>query len=309
MTEEASAQPQEDVFDPKIIQEPLERLLASTANNLERVWSAYYRPIQDARVVFYVRVRIAINTYSAIMYLCADTPKDPLRNPKFVLAIPPLVRTLFEELVTIIFLLHDIPTYIPYLLKTGYTEHWRELDYSLKYHGSDPAWADYIDNLKKQMQQEETTLGLTAAEKAHPDSTIGRWPQPNKIVGKLKRQHSSSPAIPFIEFVNAWMYRRLSGQTHLDLMGIRKRGIHFSEDEAKRAFGDNWEAKLADLLGLYGREQIYTMFTLLLAIASEIEAHFKYDLKERAKFVWQVLSEYSDISKDFYERRYQQLLS
>ena len=128
------------------------------------------------------------------------------------------------------------------------------------------------------------------------------------MLSKLKKHHPASSAIDFIEEINAWMYRKLSGQTHLDLTGLIKRGVHFSNEQAKLKFGDDWEAELKNNLEYYRREQIHMMWTLLLSIASEIEAHFNYDLKERAKFIWEILSEYSDIAKDFYNDRYKDLL-
>lgn len=297
------------VFDPNIIHERFEKLLVSIANLLEREWPARYQHVDSARLIFFVRVRIAMNTYSAIMYLCADTPRDPHRRPKFVLAIPPLVRSLYEELITIIFLLHDIPSYIPYLFRTAYKERWLELDYSLKYHPFDPDWVEYIASLRRQMAVEAVTYKLTPKEIADPENTLGRWPQPPKMLSILKKQHPNSSAINFIEDVNAWMYRKLSGQTHLDMAGLTKRGIHFAKEQAKHQFGDEWEAELEKHLDYYRREQIFMMWTLLLSIASEIEAHFNYDLKDRARFIWQVLIEYSDISKDFYENRYKDLLA
>jgi hypothetical protein len=307
--EENSVPVNERVLDVKLIQERLETLLVATANKLEREWPTRYEHVNSARIIFVVRIRIAINTYSAIMYLCADTPRDPLRNPRFVLAVAPLVRSLFEELITIIFLLHDIPKYIPYLFKTGYKERWLELDYALKYHPFDPNWVQYISDLRTQMAAAAAAYNLTPKEVADPDNTLGRWPQPPKMLTMLKKQHPTSKAIDFIEDVNSWMYRKLSGQTHLDMAGLTKRGIHFSRIEAERMFGDEWEAKLDQHLDYYRREQIFIMWTLLLSIASEIEAHFGYDLGERAKFIWRVLIEYSDISKDFYNNRYNELLS
>ena len=161
-------------FNPKIIQDPLEMLLVATANKLEREWPFRYQHVDSARVIFFTRVRIAISTYSAILYLCADSPKDPLRDPRFALAVPALVRSLFEELITIIFLVHDIPKYIPYLFKTGYKEDWLELQYCLKYKASDPEWSQYINDIRNRMALKATAYKLTPREIADPDNTIGR---------------------------------------------------------------------------------------------------------------------------------------
>ena len=49
-------------------------------------------------------------------------------------------------------------------------------------------------------------------------------------------------------------------------------------------------------------------WSILLSIASEIEAHFHYDLKERALDLWQTLIKHSDYSAEFFQRRDEKLL-
>lgn len=295
-------------FNARSLVEKLPRLLIATANKLEREWPGHYRSVDSARVVFYTRVRIAINTHQAIMYLVATSPKDPLRNPKFALVTPMLIRPLYEELVTIIFLLHDIPNYIPYLFKTGYKERWLELQFQLKHHGHDPAWQDTIKGLKEQMKREADVMQLTPQQIADPDNSFRRWPQPPAMLTMLRKQHPNSTAIPFVEYINDWMYRKLSGQTHLNLSGLTRSGIHFSSDQARIHFGDNQEAALKEQLDRFLQEQLYFMWSILLSIASEIEAHFHYDLKERALELWHMLNKHSDYSLELFQRRYEKLL-
>src|SRR5687767_4146977 len=95
--------------------EDLARLFEATANLLEREWPTRYKDIDSARTVFFQSVRIAINTFHTIMFISADIPKDPLRKPAFALSLAPLTRTLFEQLITFVFMIEDIPTYIPWL--------------------------------------------------------------------------------------------------------------------------------------------------------------------------------------------------
>lgn len=298
-------------LDFNLVKEPLETLLIATANKLDREWDyKRYPDVDSARVVFVVRVRLVINTYKTILYTCAEFPKDPLRDKKMVLAVAPLVRSLFEELSVVIFLLHDIPEYVPYLFKTGYTERWLELQHCLKFNRGKPEWDQYIYQLQVRMKEDETLLELTKSEIAHPDSTIGRFPPPTRIPEKLRKKHPTSDAIDFLERLNSWIYRRLSGLSHLDAPAVIRRGIHFSNVEDKRqALGDDYEENLKNLLSNFHLEMMYTTFTLLLAITSEIEGHFRYGLNKRAKYLWQIFSESSDIAKDFYESRYRNLLS
>ncbi|MDX6384206.1 MAG: hypothetical protein QOK48_1779 [Blastocatellia bacterium] len=286
----------------------LSRLFEATANLLEREWPAKYKPIDSARVVFFQSIRIAINTFNTIMFISADTPKDPLRKPAFALSLAPLTRTLFEQLITFVFMIEDIPTYIPWLFKTGYTEYRIELEHCLQYHVNAMDWQPYIKELKAQIAKVEKETQLTADEISNPRKNIGRWPTPGGMLHKLKREHSLSQAIPFIEYLNSWLYRELSGQTHLNATGVTMRGSFFDNRIAEYILGEDWEEKLKDFLLKYRAKQIYISVTLMLAIASEIEIHFNFGRNEKARYLWAVFSEHSDITKDFWDTRYSALL-
>jgi hypothetical protein len=158
------------------------------------------------------------------------------------------------------------------------------------------------------MQLEAEALKLTPDEIEDPDNAFSRWPQPPKILGILRKRHPNSSAINFVQYMNDWVYRNLSGQTHLDRSGLMRRGIHFSNEQARIQFGEDWEAQLKDQLDRYCQEQMYLMWSILLSIASEVEAHFHYELKERVLELWQILTKHSDYSAEFFQRRYQRLL-
>jgi len=207
----------------------------------------------------------------------------------------------------ILFLLEDIPAHIQFLFKTGYAEKREELDHVLKYHGTLKEWQGYIDTLKDRIVYEEKELNLSPHEIKHPEN-IGKWPTPGRAVQRLQRRNPPPAIIPFIEYVNSWMYRYLSGQTHLSLGGITHRGMHFYHDGAKQAFGDDWEVKLETHLQSYRMKSIYSAQTIMLAIMSEIEIHFKYGLNQRCRYLWTFVGKHSDITKDFWEKRYEAAL-
>jgi hypothetical protein len=291
-------------LDYQKVNRELVTLFEATANKLEREWPARYANVDSARVIFYQSVRIAINTYNTILWICADTPKDPDRKPVYALSLAPLTRTLFEQLVMLLFLLEDVPQYIQLLFKTGYAARRAELDHVLKYHGSLPEWQDYIDALRKQIAVEEQEVQLTQAEIQHPESTIGKWPTPGKVLKRLRRDHPASPNIDFIEYLDSWMYRELSEQTHLEAHGLTQRGMFFSPDISRHLFGDTWEAVMDAHLERYRVKQVFTAIALMLAICSEIEVHFKYGLNQRLRYLWTYMSPSSGIIKDFWETKY-----
>jgi len=295
-------------LDYRKYSDDVSRLFEATANLLEREWPAEYRHVDSARTIFFQSMRVAINTFYTIMFIIADSPKDPHRKPKFALSLPPLTRTLFEQLITFVFMIEDITTYIPWLFKTGYTEYRIHLDHCVKYHGSDAQWQAYISQLRSEIARLETECSLSADEIRNPKRRIGRWPTPGGMLDLLRKDHKQSAAIPFIEYVNAWLYRELSGQTHLNAVGITSRGSFFDNRIAEQILGPDWEEKLKAHLENYRHNQIYITITLMLAIASEVEGHFHFGRNQKARYLWKVFSEHSDITKDFWNVRYSTLL-
>ena len=295
-------------FDYKVIQETLEKLCEATANLMEREWPAKYRQVDSARVVFFQSLRIAINTYNTIFFIIADE-KYYARRKIYALSLPPLVRTLFEQLITFIFLIQDIPNYIPWLFRTGYTEHIIQLKHVQKYHGTKPDWTDYIDSLKAQIAREESSGYLAQQEIQNPYNNIGRWPTPGRMLSKLRAdKRGDPPTWDYIEYINDWLYRELSGQTHLNVSGLTMKGVHFSINDAKMIFGDNWEEERNKKLEEYRQKQVWLSIILMLAIVSEIEGHFHFGRNQKAREIWTILNEYSDFALDFWNTRYSALL-
>lgn len=296
-------------LDYGVIKDKLLYLFEAIANKLEREWDSRYRHVNSADIMFFQIFRNAINTYNTIFFICADIPKDPDRRPIYALSLPPLTRTLFEQLIMFLFLLVDIPNFVPYLFKTGYTELRIELAHCLKYHGTEKNWKPYIKHLKQRIAHHETTYGLSKREIANPIKTIGRGPTPGGLLRLLKDNRPKAKVIPFIEYLNSWLYRELSGQTHLNILELAGKGAFFSVEQSKAMFGHEWETARKEELEQYRQKQIFVAITIMLAMATEIEIHFNYQQREKVMFLWTILREYSDMSKDFWDTRYSALLT
>lgn len=295
-------------LDFDVVKDRLGELLQASANLLEREWPARYSNIDSSKIIFFTRMRVVLNMYDTIMWISADLPKDP-RRKMLVLSVSPLVRTLFEELMSLIFIFQDVSRLIPCLIMTNYTEIWIEREHAKKYHGNDSRWDNYISGLDQRLTDIGNSLNLTPDQIAKPRKFIGRWPTPGKMVDELKKQFKTSPDIPFMEYVNSWIYRSLSGDSHLNFEGLIRRGNFYAGKEAKEKFGeDKYKTVFKNSFDSYKMEMIWTTLTLLLSIVSEIDAHFHYGLKDRAKFLWVIFEQHSDLAKEFYERRYQNLL-
>lgn len=295
-------------LDAGVFKPVLETLLEKTANSLEREWHPMYRHVPNGCIIFFTRMRITINTYNTILWITADTPPNPLRKP-LLFSVAPLVRTLFEELISTIFILHDVPNLLISLNMTAYTELWIERRAAQKYYDQIPKWQNYIQTLDVKLDNLAKELNLTSAQISNPIKEIGRFPTPGKTVDILKKRYTNSAAIPFMEFINTWMYRTLSGESHLNFKAIQRRGINLTPNVAKQMFGETeYKERLKENFIDYYKEMTWATFTLLLAIISEIEGHFGYQMKDKAKYLWTIFESHSDMAKDFYDLRYKQLL-
>lgn len=297
-----------DRMNYQVVSDDLKNLFEATANRLEREWDARYKGVDSARTIFFMLIRISINTYNTIKFIIADIPKDPLRKPVYSFSIAPLSRTLFETLVTILFLLEDVPKYINLFMKTGYYQRRLDLAHSQKYYGTSAEWQQYINAQTKQIAKEEIEFNLSAQEIANPKKEIGLWPTPGQILNGLRKNHPQSASIPFIEYVNSWLYRELSGLTHISSHGLIMNGMYFSTDIAKHLHGDRWEEVINFHLEYNRTKHIYIAITLMLAIVTEIELHFKYGHDKTAKYLWTFFGEHSGIVKEIYDTRYSSLL-
>lgn len=146
-------------------------------------------------------MHITINAYNAILWLTADTPPNPLRKP-LLFSVAPLVRTLFEELITLLFLLHDIPNLIISLRMTHYTELWIEREAAQKYYDKIPKWQVYIKDLDSQLDKLAKRLQLTSEQINNPKKKIGRFPTPGKAVNILKIKYPNSQVIPWESLIS-----------------------------------------------------------------------------------------------------------
>lgn len=290
-----------------VIQNQFETLLIFFSNKLER--EPRYQHVDSSPQLFLHEFRNAFNTFHTIFFLCADTPKDPLRLKRFALSVSPMTRTLFEQLILFVFLLEDVEAFVPWLFKTGYTETRIELEHCQKYHGQKKNWRKYITSLKKKVAHSEATYKLSAREVKNPRENIGRGPTPGLLLKVLRNNRPRSKAIPYMEYVLSWLYRELSGQSHLNVLELAKRGVLFSTGEAKERFGAQWEEKREEHLEEYRQNQIFLSITIMLAMCTELEAKFRYGKRDDISYLWTVLSEHSDMTKDLWETRYSTLLT
>lgn len=164
-----------------VIQEPLDLLLAALENKIEREWPAGLGSIQGARELFLLTLRTANVTYRSIRFLCADKPPDPLRRLECCLSVPPLNRTILDNVFTLMFILEDLSARCQWYFKADWRETRLELDRYRAEYGSLADWKEWLARVGGYCDSGIELLGLSPAEIAQP-STIPRWPNPGLMV-------------------------------------------------------------------------------------------------------------------------------
>src|SRR5260370_22610551 len=112
---DASAQPMETTveghtlnqaqssIDFSVIARPLDSLLVALGNKIEREWPVSLATVRGGQALFLLTLRTAEATYRSLRFLCADKPPDPNRRLEFSISVPPLNRTILDNLFTVLF--------------------------------------------------------------------------------------------------------------------------------------------------------------------------------------------------------------
>ncbi len=293
--------PPDKVLGFGVIGPPLDDILIALKNSIDHDWPKQY-DIPGAQVLFLTMIKVAINTYQSILFLAADSPKDSAAPLEFALSIPPLTRSLLDQLFAAIFLAEDLNTRTQWYYKAGWRESKESYDrYRTKY-GDHPTWKDWFVNYGNFLEKTRVDWGISddeAAslnEKKEKKKKIKHWPIPSKIQEAAIEAENRA----FLQYLYAWFYRTLSQAAHLSFPGLVHRGsaLLLKPGSAER------KENLAKRKSI----AVATTITIVLALASEMEHLLQYGLGERLAFVWRVLIEYWEEADDLYKMRYRQWL-
>lgn len=298
-------------FDYKVIRDDFHELLTATGNYLEREWPARYGEVGSGQMVLLQLVRLAITTYKTVGFICSDVNDGADRDRRLALSTPPLNRTILEIIGSVLYLLEDLPRHTDLFFRAAWRDDYEMLIKYRERYGGRPRWDSYIDQRSKGLAKLEAKLGITETEKKNLDRVL-RWPTLGKILRRLRNDYPHSNALPYLEFLDDWLYRELSTQSHLEPRGLGEMGLHFLGMEDLKAISgydrDGIRERLDQKLQEFRTTQVWTAITLVLALASEIELHFGYGLKQRLLIVWALVNAHNEISQEVYKERYEALL-
>jgi hypothetical protein len=290
-------------LDYSVIGEPLNTLLKAVGHKLSREWPNKYAQVKGGRELFVIHIRIARLTYLSALYLGGDKPHDPLRLPEFCTSLPVLNRSLLDSLLTILFILEDVPDRIAWFYEADWRELRLELDRFTNEYGHLEEFQKFLKDLTEHCNTGIAHANLSPGQASEP-AKLRSWLNPGAFWSNgISPKDPLPPNRAFMKFLNDYFYIDLSQQAHLSAWGMVKRA-GFLVDEVHQ------QASNIELLLKKNRyAQLGQTVALVLALASEIEAHFTFGLREQAKYVWAVASPAIFVVEELYRKRYHELLS
>ncbi len=290
------AVPAKNRLDFKVVDEPLERLARATINKIDREQPVQLREIDGALPLFLLLSKLALTTYQTITFFCAETPEDPARNIEFVSSAPPLLRSLVDEVFSVVFLCTDLRRNVQWYYRSGWREKAEWGQRLRRQYGTNPEWKDWLDQYDELLEQGRELYGVTTLEKADL-SMIKRWPTPGQML-KVKELPADTKAL--LVYLNDWFYRTLSQQTHLTYPGVEWRGgtmLRRRDDPVREG---EWFKKRSDVIG--------DAVVFLLALLTEVNTFLPSDLRKDCAYIWGLWKVYDTGAAELYSMRYADLL-
>lgn len=288
-------------LDANVITVPLDNTMTALGNKIEREWPRRYEHIPGAREFVLLNVATTDVTSRSIRYLCAEKPPDPNRSLEYSLAAPPLNRAILDSLFAVIFVLEDLEGRCLWYHKAAWREQRLELDKYRAEYGALPNWQEWLKKLAALSDFGVTLFGISPSEVADPRS-IASWPNAGAMATYGVRPSAPVPPVrAFMQYLNDWFYADLSQQAHLGGHGIMKRSspLLYPRESLQR------QATLNKNRYVW----IGQTLTLTLAVASEVEAYFRFGLRTDLRYVWGLTAPVIVIAQEMYEKRYAQLLA
>lgn len=261
--------PEEQRLEFKVIGQPLATLAEATINKIDREWPPSLADISGSRPLFLLLTHVAVNTYETIKYFCAEKPEDPFRKIEFADAAPPLLRSLVDEIFTVVFIAEDFPNRVQAYYRAGWREAVEHDAAHRAQYGDDPAWREWFERTAELLASMKRDSGITDAESANP-ALVPYWPIPSQMKRKCQRMVTRE----FFEYLDAWFYRELSQAAHLSFPGLSHRGGTFLRAKDDPIREGEWRKKRSDAVA--------TAATLLLAFLTDVTLSIGFDLSHRS---------------------------
>jgi hypothetical protein len=176
--------------------------------------------------------------------------------------------------------------------KGGWRSAYLELERVRLARGADPSWTGTITRFDAELERMKRRFELTPAELRDPERAIPSWPQLHGLGQRLNGERRS-----YVEYLEAWFYRKLSLETHPTWLGIgHLMALLGSETDE--------EKKLYELEMMRSKHATASL-ALMLAILTEIEREFRFGELGELKYIWSVLISWDPDVQDYYRHVYE----
>ncbi len=270
----------------------LSTVLEATANKLDREWPSQWSTLGGANALLELLARSTNNTFHSVLVLSSDNPQHPLRVED-ALSVPPLARTMIDVLFTTVYLFDDLPARTSQYYKGGWREKWEEHERYQAAYESNSDWTQWLTGHKKLLAMSAQLYGVSSAEQANP-KTLPYWPTPGQM---LRDKSLKGRRHDYLVYLNDWFYKHLSSESHLSLPGLTMRTAALLRNDDRDLRDQHLDKQRSD--------QVLTSSLVALAFASEVQIECKFDLADRLKYIWTVVSSHFDMARELYEPWYQ----
>lgn len=188
--------PELTAFDYSKVQRPIEGLFRNTTEDLLRKSKPLPLHDQQRNFLLYFFVRVAQVLYSAVVFIIAEQPPDPARNPKYALILPSINRQLIDLYVTLLYILDDFLPRVGGYQQSSWKDMKKHVESEIEKHGNDPVWAEYISVQQGIVDKTAVAYDVTTTQQGNLNS-IPWWDTPNRMKRKLekkKKDHTKNPA-------------------------------------------------------------------------------------------------------------------
>jgi hypothetical protein len=285
-------------FNFGLVNEPLEGIYINVDRDLGHRISKSKHPsmADEERCLGLMRtmLRFTWNAFRSVAYLAADIPEDPQRKKTYILSVPNINRQILDLLFSIAYMMDDLPLRSLEYQRAG----WRELldDYTLHKNtfSGDAEWRPHFDDVEATLVSIVKLYGITLEQQANP-KLVPYWPTPTQM---MKRQ---TPCRPFLRYLEKWLYRDTSAQTHLSFAGLFRTALFLP---AEIEVPEDRRSDRERALHIYRFQQISRIAILFLAVATEIDRYFRLNNNSAIDKVWHIFSESVPEAKEMFELRY-----
>jgi Family of unknown function (DUF5677) len=281
-------------FDFSLIKEPLEELPQMI---LGRLPPAIVDPKSRLSMLLRLLVHVSANTWDSVKFICRKEYGEEGRKVEFAYVAPPLTRTLFETLFTIIYVCEKPQERSLQYFKYGWASMVSYHDRMTALYSADPDYKEWLGLGEAEIEQIEQIVTPSADDRANVEQIVKeKWPTP----GRMKNAMAPSPQKTFLEFLYERFYPSLSDDSHLSFPGLLRRGGHYLTLAAG--------VDLADLRERSRSMMLFDCLTIYVSLLTEISLQSpREDEKAKLRAVWDQLKVLEDAGK-LYTRRYEAML-